>query len=64
MKFLLSFTWANNPFGLISKLSAEKNTTPYIHTQRPELEKFMNQIEWEDNSLQEEEEQCLSISNS
>lgn len=37
----------------------ELKTTPYNHTPRPEIEKFRNQEQWEENTLQEEEEHVL-----
>lgn len=45
MKFSLSFTWSYDPWGTISKLRVENKTTPYIHTSRPEIEKYANQLE-------------------
>lgn len=38
----------------------EQKETPYVHTQRPEIEKYMNQKNWIENTLQEAEEQVLS----
>ena len=35
-------------------------TTPYAHTPKPEIEQYMNQGEWQENTLQEVEEQVLS----
>lgn len=43
MKFTLSFTWSYDPRAIISKLRVENKTTPYIHTPRPEIEKYVNQ---------------------
>jgi hypothetical protein len=64
MKFPLRFTWSYDPFGIISELRTKQKTTPYVHTQRPEIEKYMNQAEWEENTLQEEEEQPMSMTTS
>jgi hypothetical protein len=61
MKFPLSFTWSYDPFGIIYELRTKKNTTPYVNTQRPEVEGYMNQAEWEENTLQEAEEKPISI---
>ena len=63
MKFSLSFTWSYDPWGIIYKLRVEKLTTPYIHTSRPEIEKYANQSKWAENSLQEAKEQLFSTSN-
>ena len=56
MNFPLIFTWSYDPFGLVSKLRVEHKTTPYMHTQRPEIENYMNQRTWEENTLQEAED--------
>jgi hypothetical protein len=64
MKFPLSFTCSYDPFGIISELRTKQKTTPYVHTQRPEIERYMNQTEWEVNTLQEEEEQHVSMTTS
>jgi len=53
MKFSLSFTWSYDPCGIISKLRVENKSSPYIHTSRPEIEQYANQLEWTENSLQE-----------
>lgn len=63
MKFNLSFTLSYDPWGIISKLRVENKTTPYIHTSRPEIEKYVNRSEWVENTLQEVEEQLFSTSN-
>lgn len=62
MKFSLSFTWSYDPYGIILKLIVENKITPYIHTSRPEIEKYANQLEWTENTLQEAEEQLFSTS--
>lgn len=59
MGFQLSFTWSYDPFNIISDLRVELKTTPYNHTPRPEIEKFRNQEQWEENTLQEAKEQVL-----
>jgi hypothetical protein len=64
MKFPLSFTWSYDPFGIISQLRTKHNTTPYVHTQTPEIERYMNQVEWEENTLQELEEKHVSMTTS
>lgn len=42
MNFTHSLTWSYDPWGIISKKRVE-NSTAYIHTQRPEIEQYMNQ---------------------
>jgi len=46
MKFKLSFTWSYDPLRIISMLRVEKKSTPYTHTPKPEIEKYMNQDKW------------------
>jgi len=53
MKFGLSFTWSYDPMGVISKLRVENKFTTYHHTARLEIEKYKNQLEWKENTLQE-----------
>ena len=55
MKFSLSFTWSYDPCGIILKLIVENKSTPYIHTSRPKIEKYVNQLEWAQKTLQEVE---------
>lgn len=62
IKFNLSFTWSYDPCGIISKLKMENKITPYIHTSRPEIEKYANQLELIENTLQEVEEHLFSTS--
>ena len=50
-KFILSFTWSYDPLGIISKLRVENKTTPYTHTQRPAIERYMNQLTCVENTL-------------
>ena len=56
MNFNLSFTWSYDPLGTISKLKVENKNTPYIHTHKPEINKYMNQLEWAEKTFQEVEE--------
>jgi len=60
MKFKLSFIWSYDPLGIISKFRVEKKTTPYTHTPRPKIEKYMNQNQLHENTLQEPEEYVIS----
>ena len=64
MEFSLSFTWSYDPLGLISKMRVEHKTTPYTHTQRPKIERYVNQLTWIENTLQEAEEKLVSTSTS
>jgi len=62
MKLTHSFTWSYEPWGIIYRKSVENNSTPYIHTHRPEIEKITNQTKWMLETLQEAKEQMLSSS--
>ena len=44
----------------IFKVITKSMTTSYTHTFRAEIEKYMNQDEWIEGSLQEVEEQVIS----
>jgi hypothetical protein len=61
MKFFVSFSWHYDPCGIISKMRVKNKNIPYVHTSKPEIEKFVNQIEWEPNTLVETEQQDLSV---
>jgi len=56
LNFKLSFTWSYDPFGMISKPIVEQKVTPCMHTPCPEIEKYVNRDQWEENTLQEVEE--------
>jgi hypothetical protein len=56
MKFFVSFTWHYDPCGIISEMRIKNKNIPYVHTSRPEIEKFTNQTEWEPNTLVEIEQ--------
>ncbi len=51
MNFTNSFIWSYGPWGIISKKRVGNKSTAYIHTQSPEIEKYMNRIEWIPNTL-------------
>ena len=60
MNFQPNFNWSYDPFGIISPLGVDLKMTPYNHTPRPEIEKFMNQEQWVGGTLQEAYEQVVS----
>jgi hypothetical protein len=51
MKFFARFIWHYDPCGIISEMRVKNKNIPYVHTSRPEIEKFTNQTEWEPNTL-------------
>jgi hypothetical protein len=57
MNFTQSFTWNYDPFGVISELRVKQKSTPYAHIHKPEVEKYMNQTDWQENTLLETKEQ-------
>ena len=63
MGFQPSFTWSYDPHGIISALRVELKATSYTHTSKEEIEKYTNQDEWVEGTLQEADEQVLSTSN-
>jgi hypothetical protein len=56
MKFFVSFIWHYDPYRIISEMRVKNKNVPYIHTPKPEIEKFANLIEWELNTLVEVEQ--------
>jgi hypothetical protein len=61
MKFHVSFLWHYDPCGIISEMRVKNKNVPYVHTPKPEIEKFANQTEWEPNTLVEIEQQDPSV---
>ena len=54
------FTWSYDPFGIISALRVQLKATPYNHTSRSELEKFMTHEQWSKGTLTEADEHVIS----
>jgi hypothetical protein len=61
MKFFVSFIWHYDPFGIVSKMRIKNKNVPYVHTPKPEIEKFTNQTKWELNTLVDIEQQDPSV---
>jgi hypothetical protein len=57
IKFNISFPWHYDPCGIIAETWIKNKISPYAHVPKPEIEKFMNQTEWEMNTLEESEQQ-------
>jgi hypothetical protein len=53
MKFSTSFTWQYDPCGIIAEMRYKNKISPYSHILKPEIEKYVNQIEWEANTLED-----------
>jgi hypothetical protein len=64
MNFTRSFTWNYDPFGVISKLGVKQKRTPYAHVHKHKVEKYMNQIDWKENTLLETKEQPSHVTTS
>ena len=61
MRFNASFLWQYDPCRIISEMRVKNKNIPYVHTPKPEIEKFVNQIEWEPNTLDEIEQHDPSV---
>jgi hypothetical protein len=61
MKFGTSFLWHYDLCGIIAEMRLKNKNSPYVHAPKPEIEKFMNQTEWEVNTLEEVEQQSPSV---
>jgi hypothetical protein len=42
-------------------MRVKNKNIPYVHTSKPEIEKFANERKWEPNTLVETEQQDLSV---
>jgi hypothetical protein len=61
MKFEASFLWHYDPCGIISEMRVKNKNVPYVHIPKPEIERFVNQTEWEMNTLEEIEQPYPSV---
>jgi hypothetical protein len=61
MKFFVSFIWNYDPCGIIYEMRIKNKNVPYVHTPKPEIEKFANQTKWESNTLVEIEQKDPSV---
>jgi len=57
MNFSLRFTWNCDTFVIISEIRLKQKNSPYAHVQKPEVENFMNQTDWKENTLLKTEEE-------
>jgi hypothetical protein len=62
MKLSISFPWHYDPCGIIAETKLKNKISPYAHVPKPKIEKFMNQTEWEMNTLEDSEQQPPSTS--
>jgi hypothetical protein len=62
MKFHISSPWHYDPCGIIAEMRFKNKSSPYAHVPKPEIEKYMNQTEWEANTLEDTEPQLLQLS--
>ena len=56
MKFNTSFIWQYDPSGIIAEMRAKNKSAQYAHTLKPEIEKYVNQTQWEENTLEDTEQ--------
>jgi hypothetical protein len=62
MKFSTSFIWRYDPSGIIAEMRSKNKSSPYAHTLKTEIEKYVNQTEWEVNTLVDiEPHESLSV---
>jgi len=56
MKFSTNFIWHYDPCGIFAEMISKNKSYPYAHTLKPEIGKFLNQTEWEVNTLEDIEQ--------
>jgi hypothetical protein len=61
MKFETIFLWHYDLCGIILEMKVKNKNIMYVHTPKPKIEKFVNQMEWEVNTLEEVEQQSPSV---
>jgi hypothetical protein len=62
MNFKQIFPWNYDPSGVIAETRLRDKNSPYAHVPKPEIEKFMNQIEWEEKTLTDTDQHPPSAS--
>ena len=50
-RFEESFSWNYDPQGILSKMRVKCKLTPYIHEKKLDIEKYVNQTEWTENTF-------------
>ena len=61
MNFILSFPWHYDPYGIIVETRPKNKISPYAHVPKPEIENFMNQTEWKQNTLLDTEKTTFTF---
>jgi hypothetical protein len=61
MKYEVSFLWHYDPCRIISEMRVKNKNVPYVHIPKLEIERFVNQTEWEPNTLEEIEQLDPSV---
>jgi hypothetical protein len=57
MKFITIFIWHYDLTGIIVEMRSKNKSSSYAHILKPEIEKYVNQTEWEANTLVDIEQQ-------
>ena len=57
MKFSIIFLWHYDPYDIIVETRLKNKISPYAHVPKPEIEKFMNQTKWEEETVLDIEQQ-------
>ena len=55
MKFNTSFIWRYDPSGIIVEMRSKNKISPYAHTLKPKIEKYMNQTKRKVNTMVDKE---------
>jgi len=53
LKLKKSLIWRYDPLDFICKRRKKNNMAPYIHHRIPEIEKYANQLQWVENTLED-----------
>jgi hypothetical protein len=61
MNFNIRFMWRYDSCGIITEMRVKNKNSTYVHVAKTEIEKYMNQIEWEVNTLEEVGQQSPSV---
>ena len=60
-KFPCSFTWKYDPQGILSAIRVKCKLPVYLHDPKPHIERYVNKIEWEPNTLSDDDSQAVQV---
>ena len=60
-KFPCSFIWNYDPQGILSTMRVRCKLSVYLHDPKPHIERYANKLEWEPNTLFDDDSQVVQV---